>query len=87
MHWHVGQPFGSSTLPYWQKIAHTGPQVVGSGTQAQALASQRVPGAHITVWAQVVGHWTIVHPQVASAWRVQLGPATVTPSGQMKLID
>ena len=32
----VGHPLASSTLPYWQKMSHTGPHI-GWATQAQTL--------------------------------------------------
>jgi len=36
LHWQVGQPFASSTFPFGQAMAHTGPQTGGlTGTQAQ----------------------------------------------------
>jgi hypothetical protein len=80
LHWQVGQPFASSTFPFGQAMAHTGPHTGLTGTHAQTDGelSNLLFASHATFCT----HWQIP-PQSApplAGSQLSLGSSTHLPN-------
>jgi hypothetical protein len=76
----VGHPAASRTLPYWQKMSHTGPHTGGVWrTQLHTLGelSNTVPAAHATFWTQLQMPPQSAPPAFGS--QLSLGSSTHAP--------
>jgi len=78
LHEQVGQPFASSTFPYWQAMAHTGPQT-GAFTQAQTDGelSNLLFASHATFWTHEQTPPQSAPPRAGS--QLSLGSSTHLP--------